>query len=160
MSPSETEDERLDRKLIELLNELRVALPGVQVLFAFLLTLPFSSGFAKITDLQRDVYLVALVAATVSSMLLIAPSAYHRIRFKRLDNETTAGRREMLLAQDRLAIAGMGFLVAAMTLSLFVAIDVLVGSLAAFGISVGLAIAFAWLWFALPLTRRRRDPTQ
>ena len=127
---------------------------------AFLLTLPFSSGFSKITDLQRDVYVVALVSATVSSMLLIAPSAYHRLRFRRVDNETTAGRHEMLLAQDRLAIAGMGFLVAAMTLAIFVAIDVLLGSLAALGISIGVAIGLAWLWFALPLARRRKDPSQ
>ena len=110
MSGGETESERLDRKLIELLNELRVALPGVQVLFAFLLTLPFSSGFAKTTAFQRDVYASSLVCAVLASILFIAPSSYHRHRFRRLDHETVEDKREMIAAQDRLAIGGFLFL--------------------------------------------------
>jgi hypothetical protein len=79
---AESEKERVDRELIELLNELRVALPGVQVLFAFLLTIPFARGFPGTTRAERDVYFVALVSAVVSTVLLMAPSAYHRILFR------------------------------------------------------------------------------
>jgi hypothetical protein len=84
MSDEDQEKERLNRKLIELLNELRIALPGVQVLFAFLLILPFNSGFAETDDLDRAVYAVSLGCAAVASALLIGPAAYHRHRFRRL----------------------------------------------------------------------------
>ena len=81
----ESEEERLDRNLLELLNELRVALPGVQVLFAFLLTVPFTQRFATLTETQEDVYYVALLATAASALLLIAPSAHHRINFRQQD---------------------------------------------------------------------------
>ncbi len=150
------EKERLNRKLIELLNELRVALPGVQVLFAFLLTLPFSSRFGAISDLQRDVYAAALGCAAVASALLIAPSAYHRHRFSRLEEETVDEKREMLLAQDRMAIGGMLFLAIAMTAAVFVVFDVLFGAIRAWIISMALAAVFGWFWYAIPLSRRFR----
>jgi hypothetical protein len=155
---NEDEKERLNRKLIELLNELRVALPGVQVLFAFLLTLPFSSRFEEISDLQRDVYAASLGFAALASALLIGPSAYHRHRFARLEEETVDEKREMLVAQDRMAIGGMFFLAVAMTAAVFVVFDVIFGSRTAWTISVGLAAVFAWFWYALPLSRRARDP--
>jgi Family of unknown function (DUF6328) len=154
---NEDEKERLNRKLIELLNELRVALPGVQVLFAFLLTLPFSSRFGILTDIQRDVYAAALGFAAVASALLIGPSAYHRHRFSRLEEETVDEKREMLGAQDRMAIGGMFFLAIAMTAAVFVVFDVLFGSTRAGIISIALAAVFGWFWYALPLSRRARD---
>ena len=157
MGTTETEEERLNRKLIELLNELRVALPGVQVLFAFLLILPFNTGFAKVTAMQKNAYIGSLLCACVASMLLIAPSAYHRLRFKRLSNESIEAKREMLATQDRLAIVGMAFLVAAMTLAVYVPLDVLMGSLSAFGISLCLATGLGWFWFGLPLVRRIQE---
>ena len=80
--PGESGADRVDRELIELLNELRVALPGVQVLFAFLLTVPFSNGFQRLTGIQRNAYFVAFVLAALSAALLIAPSSYHRLRFR------------------------------------------------------------------------------
>ena len=83
----ETHEERVNRELIELLNELRVALPGVQVLFAFLLAVPFSQRFEQTTDLQRDTFMVALLSTLAGSVFLIAPSAYHRIRFRDRDKE-------------------------------------------------------------------------
>jgi hypothetical protein len=156
--PDEDEKERLNRKLIELLNELRVALPGVQVLFAFLLTLPFSSRFGILSDLQRDVYAASLGFAAVASALLIGPSAYHRHRFSRLEEETAEEKREMLVAQDRMAIGGMFFLAISMTAAVFVVFDVLFGSTLAWVISMVLAAVFAWFWYALPLSRRRREP--
>ncbi len=78
----ETEEERLDRNLSELLQELRVALPGVQVLFAFLLAVPFQQGFEKITPFQKDVYFGTLICTAISAVMLISPSAYHRLTFR------------------------------------------------------------------------------
>ena len=83
----EDQSERINRELIELLNELRVALPGVQVLFAFLLTVPFSQGFVETTQFQRDLLFGVLVATAISAALLIAPSAWHRLRFRQKDKE-------------------------------------------------------------------------
>src|SRR4051812_19684401 len=83
----ESHKQRLDRELIELLNGLRIALPGVQVLFAFLLTVPFSQRFERLTSFDRGVYFVSLLSAAVSSAMFIAPSAYHRLRFRRGDKE-------------------------------------------------------------------------
>jgi Family of unknown function (DUF6328) len=144
----EDEKERLDRELIELLNELRVALPGVQVLFAFLLIVPFSQRFPQMTSVQRDVYFAAVVTTTLATMLLIAPTALHRIEWRARDKEW------MLKASNALAIAGTFFLALSMTAVLFLITDVLfAGGAAALtaGIAAGL---FAVLWFAVPLWRR------
>ena len=83
----ETHSQRVNRELIELLNELRVALPGVQVLFAFLLAVPFAQGFAQTNDFQRDLFFGTLLATAISTALLIAPSAYHRMNFRERDKE-------------------------------------------------------------------------
>jgi hypothetical protein len=81
----ETDEQRHNRELIELLNELRVALPGVQVLFAFLLAVPFANGFPKLSGLDRDVFFAAFIATALSTVLLIAPSSYHRLRWRQFD---------------------------------------------------------------------------
>jgi predicted neutral ceramidase superfamily lipid hydrolase len=91
---------KLDRELIELLNELRVVLPGVQVMFAFLLTVPFSNRFNQISTLQRNAYFAAFLFTTVASILLITPSAYHRLRWRQRDKE------HILTFSNRVAIAG------------------------------------------------------
>jgi hypothetical protein len=96
---AEDKKERVNRELIELLNELRVALPGVQVLFAFLLTVPFAQRFGAVSDLQRAVYFVALISTAVASVLFITPTAYHRLRWREPDKEG------MLFTANRLAIA-------------------------------------------------------
>jgi hypothetical protein len=88
----------LDRELIELLNELRVALPGVQVLFAFLLAVPFANGWERVTDLQRDVFFVAFLATAAASILLIAPSAHHRLRWREGDKEQMLRRAGLTAA--------------------------------------------------------------
>ena len=120
MSDHEQRSEHdLDRELIELLNELRVALPGVQVLFAFLLIVPFSNGWSDVTEVQRYVYFVAFLCAAVSSAFLIAPSTYHRLRWREGDKE------HMLVTANRLAIAGAVFLAAGMTAAVFLITDVL-----------------------------------
>jgi hypothetical protein len=153
----EEEKERLNRKLIELLNELRVALPGVQVLFAFQLILPFQQRFADTSDLQRGVYAVALACSAIASACLIAPAAYHRYRFRRLEEETADEKAEMLVAQDRMAATGLLFLALAMIGSVFVTLDMLFDSLVAVVAVSGLALLFAWLWYALPISRRVRS---
>src|SRR5256885_16323521 len=109
MTEKQRSPQDLDRELIELLNELRVVLPGVQVLFAFLLAVPFANGWARVTDLQRDVFFVAFIATAVASILLIAPSSYHRLRWREGDKE------HMLETSNRLAIAGTVFLALGMT---------------------------------------------
>lgn len=136
---------------MELLNELRVALPGVQVLFAFLLTVPFSQRFTETTDLQRDVYFVALIAAGASVAFLVTPSAFHRIRFRQAD------KAFMLTMSNRLAIVGLVGLAISIVCAVFLVSDFLFAGPAA-GIATGLlAGLFMILWFALPIARRIRD---
>ena len=149
--PDESAKERVDRELIELLNELRVVLPGVQVLFAFLLTVPFSQGFDKLTDAQRDVYFGAFVLATVASMLLIAPSSYHRIRFRHGDKE------RMLFTSNKLAISGSACLALSMACAVFLITDLLFKVGWAAVVTAGATSGFAWFWYGLPLTRRYQD---
>ncbi len=151
MGQNEDKSERLNRELIELLNELRVALPGVQVLFAFLLVVPFNQRFGRVTELQRNVYFAAFICTAVSSVLLIAPSAYHRLRWRQHDKE------QMLETSNRLAIAGTVFLALGMTAVVFVISDLLFGVVVAALVTAVAAIAFAWFWYGLPLTRRLRD---
>ena len=112
-------EERVNRELIELLNELRVALPGVQVLFAFLLAVPFTQRFAQTTDLQRDTFMVALLSTLAGSVFLIAPSAYHRIRFRDRDKEA------LLQISNVFAIVGMVFLALGMTAVVFLVTDMI-----------------------------------
>jgi hypothetical protein len=141
----------LDKELIELLNELRVALPGVQVLFAFLLAVPFANGWTRVTDLQRDVFFVAFLTTAAASILLIAPSAYHRLRWREGDKE------QMLRTSNRLAIGGTIFLALGMTAVVFLISDILFSAWWA-GLTTGvIAGGFAWFWYGLPLSRRPGD---
>jgi len=147
----EDQKERRDRELIELLNELRVAMPGVQVLFAFLLIVPFSNGYPKMTGLQRDVYFIAFLCAAVATILLIAPSAHHRLRFRGRKKE------ELLLRANRLAIAGLAFLAAAMSAVVFVITDVLFHEPWSAAVSTATAAVFGWVWYVVPMFRRYGD---
>ena len=144
----ESEKERLDRNLSELLQELRVALPGVQVLFAFLLTVPFQQGFETVTPFQERVYFVTLLLTAISAALLIAPSAYHRMIFR------TQQKHHLIFTANRLAIAGLAFLALAMTGAVLLVTDVIFGSTATW-ITAGAALTvYVLLWYALPLRRR------
>lgn len=147
----ESQEERLDRELIELMNELRVALPGVQVLFAFLLTVPFAGRFERVSDAQKDAYLLALLCAAAGSVLLIAPSAYHRLRWRQRDKE------HMLRTANRLAIAGMVFLAGGMTASVFFVTAFLFAGAVTAIVTAVTAGMFAWFWYVLPLSRRAQD---
>jgi hypothetical protein len=144
----ETKKERVDRELIELLNELRVALPGVQVLFAFLLIVPFSQTFAQISSLQRGVYFASFVLTSAATALLIAPSTYHRIRFRQKDKE------RMLLTANRLTIAGTVLVALAVSGVVFLVTDVLFHVTWASLVTALNAGWFGWFWYGLPLTRK------
>ena len=146
--PEESKEERLNRELIELLNELRVALPGVQILFAFLLTVPFTQRFNQATDLQRDMYFFTFLCAAASTALLIAPSAYHRLTWRQHDKE------HLLTMSNRLSIAGTVFLAIAMSSTVFVVTDVLFEATAAAFVAAATAVFYAWFWYVMPLLRR------
>jgi len=148
----ESEKQRLDRNLIELLNELRVALPGVQVLFAFLLTVPFTQRFTTLTQSQETVYYVTLLATTASALLLMAPSAHHRINFRQQD------KHYIVFLANRLTIIGLTFLAAAMSGVVWLITDVLYGATATAIATAATTAAFALLWYVIPLARRIRRP--
>jgi Family of unknown function (DUF6328) len=145
---SERSKDDLDRELIELLNELRVALPGVQVLFAFLLAVPFANGWRRVTHFQRDVFFVAFLCTTAATILLIAPSTYHRLRWREHDKEY------MLMTANRLAIAGSAFLALAMISVVLLITDLLFSLPWALLATSLVAVAFAWFWYGLALMRR------
>jgi uncharacterized protein DUF6328 len=137
----------LDRQLIELLNELRIVLPGVQVLFAFLLTVPFTARFGRLTSFQRDVYFATLMATALATVLLIAPSAFHRIRFHKRD------RPHLIEMANRLAIGGIALLALAMTGAVLLISDLIFGALAAAVVTVVTGLVFFAFWFGVPLRR-------
>jgi Family of unknown function (DUF6328) len=146
----ESDAERLDRNLGELLQELRVALPGVQVLFAFLLAVPFQQGFSEITGFQEKVYFATLLLTAASAALLISPSAYHRMTFRMQRKD------DLVFLANRMAIAGLALLALAMTGAIVLITDLLFGAVATI-VTGGLALAmFVVLWAALPLRRRGR----
>ena len=147
----ESDKERIDRELIELLNELRVALPGVQVLFAFLLTVPFTQRFAQVTTFQRDLYFVTLLCTAVSSALLIAPSAQHRLLFRQRE------KHRLLVVSNWLTIAGLAFLALAILGVVMLITDVLFGARTVLVVTIATAIPFLLTWYAYPLTRRLRS---
>jgi Na+/melibiose symporter-like transporter len=144
----ESHEERVNRELIELLNELRVALPGVQVLFAFLLAVPFSQRFTETTELQRGTFMVALLSTLAGSVFLIAPTAYHRIRFRDRDKEA------LLRISNAFAIVGVLFLAVGMTAVVFLVTDVIFKGIVTAVVTALTAALFAIVWFVLPLARK------
>jgi hypothetical protein len=149
--PEERKDERLDRELEELLQELRLALPGVQILFAFLLVVPFNNRFAETNDLQRNVWFAALLLAFGAVACFIAPTAYHRLRFRDFDKE------RLVLTASRLAVVGLVFLGSALSASAFFVTDFVFDDRAAAFVLAAAAGLIGGLWFALPLVRKVRS---
>jgi amino acid transporter len=147
----ESREDRHNRELIELLNELRVALPGVQVLFAFLLVVPFSNGFPKLGELDRDIFYVAFIATALSTVLLIAPSSYHRLRWRQHDKE------RLLVTSNGLTIAGLACLAVAITSVVFVLTDFLFHRAWAATFTAFVAACFLLLWYGLPLAAAIQD---
>jgi hypothetical protein len=148
--PGESEKERIDRELIELLNELRVALPGVQVLFAFLLVVPFQQRFATVTQFQKTTYFITLLLTATATAFLIAPSAYHRILFRARE------KQHMLKTANWLTVAGLALLAAAIVGTLVLITDYLYGTETTIVVSVLAGVLFCALWYGLPLRRRIR----
>jgi hypothetical protein len=144
----ESEGERINRELIELLNELRVALPGAQVLLAFLLTVPFMQRFDQLDAADRRIYMLAVIAAALGSMLLIAPSAHHRMRFRR------RAKWDIIRAANLCAIAGMGLLALAVGAGVYLVADVVYGSPFSAAIAGVLLAVAVVLWFVVPLLFR------
>jgi hypothetical protein len=144
---AEDRKERLDRELLELLNELRVAIPGVQVLFAFLLTVPFTQRFEQVTQFQKYVYFVTLLCSATASAFLIAPSSYHRLRFRQRE------KQQMVLTSNRLAIVGLGFLALAINGVVLLITDVLFREATTILVTALTALVFVGLWYVLPLGR-------
>jgi hypothetical protein len=149
-SRDETELERLDRNLDELTGELRVVVTGVQVLFAFLLIVPFDSGFRGIGPFERVAYFVTLVFAALSAVCTIAPAAQHRLLFRHDD------KAHLVMGANRLVIAGMVFLAIAMCGCMLFVATKLFGALTGSLTLAFAAIPFAALWFGMPLYRRLR----
>jgi cation transport ATPase len=147
----ETKDDRLDRELEELLQELRIALPGVQILFAFLLVVPFNNRFAQTDDLQRNVWFAALLLALGSVACFITPTAYHRLRFREFDKE------RLVLTATRLAVVGLVCLATALSASAFFVTGFVFSDRAAAFVTALAAGTIGGLWFALPLTRKLTD---
>ncbi len=147
----ESPDERLNRELIELLNEIRVLLPGVQILLAFLLAAPFSDQFERINDEQRWAYIVTFASATLATLLLIGPSAYHRVQFRRGDKE------RLMRWANRLAIVGTLCIGVGLASSGFLVFDFVYGQAAAIGAAVAVAVIATVTWLALPLSGRNRE---
>jgi len=139
----ERRHEKLDRELMELLDELRVALPGVQVLFAFLLTVAFSQGFAKMTVTQRNVYFATLLTTAATTAFLMAPTAFHRLRWRRSDKE------RLLTFGNRMAIMGIALLAVSVCGAVFFA-------RIAVSVAAAAGALFAGLWFVFPLARAAR----
>lgn len=144
----ETEDERLDRNLEELLGELRVALPGVQVLFAFLLVVPFNTRFAGLSPGQERLYLATLLSAGLASAFLIAPTAHHRWTFRLQDKE------HLVLVANRLAILGLACLAISMTGAIGLVTDVVFSTTVAVVSAVLIGATFVALWILWPYKRR------
>ena len=145
------ESEKRDRQMLELLNELRVALPGVQILFAFLLTVPFAQGFQKVTPFQRDLYYGVLVATVLSTICLIAPTATHRLRFHRSD------RAYIIESANRFLIAGLVFLSLAILGAVVLITDYMFGAGAVWVFPVLVGVVLVTTWYVRPLRRGDRS---
>jgi hypothetical protein len=148
---SRTADERKrDRQMVELLNELRIALPGVQILFGFLLVVPFSQRFARVTGFQKDLYYGTLLCTAASTICLIAPSATHRLRFHQRE------RSYIVESANRLLIVGLVFLALAIVGALVLITDFLYGGSPVWIFPAALTVMLLSLWFGRPLLRRAR----
>ena len=148
----ESEEERADRNLSDLLQELRVALPGVQVLFAFLLTVPFTQRFDDLSGFEKKLYFGVLICVALATVLLVAPTAGHRILFRRQQKEF------LVTIANRLSLAGLLLLAVAMSGAIALISNFLFGTSAAMVSTAVMALAFAGFWFAGPLMRRAKLP--
>jgi hypothetical protein len=148
----ETEEERADRNLSDLLQELRVALPGVQVLFAFLLTVPFTQRFTTLSDFEEKLYFGVLISVALATVLLVAPTAGHRILFRRQQKEY------LVTVANNLSLAGLSLLAVSMCGAIALISHFLFGGTTAVVSTVVMALAFLGFWFGGPVVRRTKLP--
>jgi hypothetical protein len=146
--------ERLEREHGELLEELRALIPGAQVLFGFLLAIRFTNPFTELNSVQRDVYYATLLTTAVALVLLLAPSAYHRLRFRQGDKDA------MVRKGNREAIAGTGAIALAFTGVLYLITDLLFTTPAAIAVALVFFALTAWRWWAIALFRKAREGVQ
>jgi cation transport ATPase len=146
--PGENKEERADRNLLELLQELRVAIPGVQILFAFLLTVPFAFGFQNLSDAQEDLYFAVLLSTALTTVLLMAPTAYHRALFRLRD------KSHLVEVSNRFAIAGLAMLAVSITAAVLFVAGVIFDGTKVIVFSVAVGACFALFWGVMPLMRR------
>lgn len=142
--------EELDRELTELLNEARLGLPGVTVLFAFLLTLPFAARFERLSGAQQAAYYVAFFSAAIAMVCLVTPSAFHRVRWRQGDKEA------ILRASNRLALVGFSFLGVALVASVLLVSELVLPEVLAVIATAVVGVLVLTLWFGLPVSRRLR----
>lgn len=142
----ETPDERADRNLVELLQELRVIQTGVQIVFAFLLGVAFTSRFPELDDFQRDTYITTLLLTVLASAVLATPVAIHRALFHR------GFKRRIVLVSSRLAVIGLVILAAALNGAVLLVTDFVLGHWPAVAVTAVTSAVFATLWFVLPWT--------
>jgi hypothetical protein len=142
----ESPKEQTDRQLTELLNELRVALPGAQVLFGFLLTVPFATRFGRVGHADRVVLLVCLLFTATGTILLMGPPVYHRLRWAR------GGKSEVIRVAHAMFLAGTASLALGMAAALFLVADVLFGSTIAAAVTGFVGAIVLTTWYVIPLT--------
>ncbi len=147
----ESEADRLDRNYNELLQELRVAETGVQILFAFMLSIAFQQRFQTLDDVQRTIYVITLLFCTVAIALLVAPVAFHRLVFRQ------GLKDELVKITNALALGGTSFLLLAVLSGVLLILDYVVGRTFAAVVTALLAVLFVSLWLVLPMSRRRRE---
>jgi hypothetical protein len=147
----ETEQERVDRNLQEMLGELRVALPGVQVLFAFLLVVPFNQRFGEVTSFEKSVYFVTMLFTTAATVCLISPTVHHRLEFRRQEKDV------IVRTGNRIVILGLALLAVAMTGAVVFVTSFLYSDTTTVVASIAVALFFAALWFAIPARRLVRE---
>ncbi|MGA8218170.1 MAG: DUF6328 family protein [Solirubrobacterales bacterium] len=148
----ESEEERADRNLSDLLQELRVALPGVQVLFAFLLTVPFTQRFSDLSGFQEKLYFGVLITVALATVMLAAPTAGHRILFRRQQKEF------IVTISNTLALVGLSLLAVAMSGAIALISDFIFGTTTAVIATILMASAFLGFWFLGPIKRRQQLP--
>ena len=148
---NETEAERIDRNLEELLQELRIAIPGIQFLFAFLLVVPFQQGWVNVTDFEKNVYYVALLATTLAGICLMGAPARHRLRFREMDKEW------VVRSSHKYMIAGLVLLGIAITTVILLVSHVVFAPATAIVATVVIGSAIFWVWFGAPLVRELRE---
>lgn len=147
---NESPEQRDDRNLLELLQELRVAGLGVQVLFGFLLAIPFTTKFSALSDDQRDLYVTTLLLAALAALLLLAPVAFHRVLFRQHQKEF------LVKAANVLALLGLATVGLAVSATVALVLSYVTPGVMTWAITAVMLALFAGLWFVFPLSRRRR----